>query len=97
MARGKHNPLRTCTGCGQKRGQRDLLRVVRVSDAHVESDVTGRRVGRGAYVCPNPACVELARKKSSLSRSLGVSISREAWASIEQAVLVVMGRSKSCS
>jgi predicted RNA-binding protein YlxR (DUF448 family) len=73
--RPRHIPQRTCVSCrttGEKRG---LLRVVRQPDGTVLFDPTGKRSGRGAYVCASAACIALAEKQRRLARSLKVEIS----------------------
>lgn len=70
-------PQRTCVGCGQVRPKKELVRVVRTPEGVVELDPTGKRSGRGAYVCPDPQCLTFAVKKKALERSLGVPISPE--------------------
>lgn len=70
-------PQRTCVGCGEVRPKKELIRVVRTPEGAVELDPTGKRSGRGAYVCPDPQCLVSAVKKKALERSLGVSISQE--------------------
>lgn len=68
--RGIHVPQRTCVGCRQVRPKRDMIRVVRTPDAGVQVDPTGKRAGRGAYVCPQAACWEAALTAGSLERAL---------------------------
>jgi predicted RNA-binding protein YlxR (DUF448 family) len=73
--RPKHIPQRTCVSCrttGEKRG---LLRVVRQPDGTVLFDPTGKRSGRGAYVCASMTCIALAEKQRRLARSLQAEIS----------------------
>ncbi|HLF27410.1 MAG TPA: YlxR family protein [Anaerolineae bacterium] len=57
---GKHIPQRTCTGCGEVQGKRQLTRVVRTPEGRVEIDPTGKRSGRGAYVHERRSCWEHA-------------------------------------
>ncbi|HEY8495872.1 MAG TPA: YlxR family protein [Limnochordales bacterium] len=63
-------PQRTCVGCRQVRAKRELVRVVRTPDGQVTVDTTGKLAGRGAYVCPDPNCLELAWKGRRLERAL---------------------------
>ena len=68
-------PLRTCVACRTTGGKRSLLRVVRLPDgAGVALDPTGKKSGRGAYVCQTPECVALALKQKKLERSLKTPI-----------------------
>jgi predicted RNA-binding protein YlxR (DUF448 family) len=66
------------------RPQRELVRVVRTPDGSVMLDVTGRAAGRGAYLCPDPACWQLAARRASLERSLSISIPAELRSRLEQ-------------
>jgi len=73
--RPKRTPIRTCVACRTADGKRGLLRVVRLPDgAGVVVDPTGKRSGRGAYVCATKECVTTALKRKALERSLKVVI-----------------------
>lgn len=63
-------PIRTCVACRQSRPKRELLRIVRGPDGSVGFDPTGKRSGRGAYICPSLACLERAQKGRQLERAL---------------------------
>ena len=67
--RPRHVPRRTCVSCGSTTAKRELVRLVRTS-AGVEADPTGKRPGRGAYLCHNPDCWESAVRKSRLEHAL---------------------------
>jgi predicted RNA-binding protein YlxR (DUF448 family) len=73
MGKRKHIPIRTCVACRETDEKRDLMRIVRQSDGSVCYDPKGKISGRGAYLCARPVCVELARKRKQLERSLKVS------------------------
>lgn len=83
----KRQPIRTCVACRTSGGKRGLVRVVRLPDgAGVEIDLTGKKSGRGAYVCPTLTCVTLALKKKQLERSLKTAVSEEMGAALRAAV-----------
>ena len=65
---------RTCVGCRQENPKRGMLRIVRDPEGNVSIDPTGKRPGRGAYLCLNPDCILLSKKKRSLSKALNVTI-----------------------
>ncbi|HLJ60430.1 MAG TPA: YlxR family protein [bacterium] len=67
MPRVRKVPQRQCVACGRTRGKRDLVRVVRTPAGDVRVDVTGRLAGRGAYVCPEPDCVDRAVRDGRLA------------------------------
>ena len=70
----KKQPERQCLGCNQHFPKRELLRVVRAADGTVSLDFTGKKSGRGAYVCKNVACLTKAERTKRLSRSLDCEI-----------------------
>jgi predicted RNA-binding protein YlxR (DUF448 family) len=67
-------PERTCLGCGNRRPKREMIRIIRTPERTVEIDPTGKKSGRGAYVCPNQACVEQLKKNKRLERVLEVPL-----------------------
>jgi hypothetical protein len=69
-ARAKHVPQRTCIACRRTDAKRGLIRLVRTPEGRVEADPTGKRHGRGAYLCHDLACWELALKRRALERAL---------------------------
>ena len=66
--------MRKCMGCQEVKAKRELIRVVRDPQGQVSLDFTGRKAGRGAYICPQEACLNKAIKTKALERSLEVSI-----------------------
>jgi len=66
-----------CVGCREMKNKRELIRIVRTIDGHVELDLTGKKAGRGAYVCPQAECLDLAVKGKRLQKALEQEISRE--------------------
>jgi predicted RNA-binding protein YlxR (DUF448 family) len=75
--RQKHIPLRTCISCRETKSKRELLRVVRTPDGHVLIDATGKKSGRGAYLCARRSCWENAIKKHRLEQEFEVALSEE--------------------
>ncbi len=71
MTKEKKIPLRKCLGCGEMKPKRELVRVVRSPEGEVSLDLTGKQNGRGAYLCPNKACLTAAVKAKRLERALG--------------------------
>jgi len=72
--RPKHVPQRMCIACREHDGKRGLYRIVRTPEGAVEPDPTGRRNGRGAYLCGRAACWERALSSGMLARALNVEI-----------------------
>lgn len=67
-------PMRKCTGCGEMKTKKELLRVLKTPEDEIVLDATGRKNGRGAYLCPNVDCLTKAVKNKGLERSLKVSV-----------------------
>ena len=81
--KAKKIPMRQCLGCNEHRPKRELLRVVRDPDGNISLDFTGKKSGRGAYICPSAACLKKARKSKRIDNALGVTISEEVYDSME--------------
>lgn len=75
--RRKHVPQRTCVGCRQIRPKRELVRVVRTPAAGVQIDQTGKRAGRGAYLCRNRECWKVALGTQRLEHALKTDLNAE--------------------
>ena len=73
----KKMPERRCIGCGAMKPKAELIRVVRSPEGDVSVDLTGKKSGRGAYICRSASCLSKAVKKGQLARNLGVSIPDE--------------------
>ena len=69
--------MRRCVGCGEGKPKSDLVRVVRTAEGDVSIDVTGKKAGRGAYVCKDGACLKLAQKKRALERAFSCKMPDE--------------------
>lgn len=80
----KKVPLRRCTGCGEMRSKRELVRVVRSKEGEISLDLTGKKAGRGAYVCREAACLRQARKSRGLERALSCRIPDEVYDQMER-------------
>ena len=68
MQKVKKIPQRQCVGCREMKEKRSLIRVVRSPEGEVSLDFVGKKPGRGAYLCPDPACLAKAKKKKALER-----------------------------
>ncbi len=80
----KKIPERMCSGCGEHRPKRDLIRVVRSPEGEISLDLTGRKNGRGAYLCPRAECLQKARRARRIERSLGCPIPDEVYDEMEK-------------
>lgn len=70
----KKIPLRQCVGCNQMGNKKEMIRVIKTAEDEIVLDTTGRKNGRGAYVCANRDCLDKALKHKGLERSLKTSI-----------------------
>ena len=75
----KKIPMRQCMGCRERKAKREMIRVVRCTDGAVRLDFSGKLNGRGAYLCPDPACLAKAQKSKALDRSLETEIPEEVY------------------
>ncbi len=83
---GQNIPLRMCLGCGEMLGKKGLLRIVRSKDGEISADPTGKKSGRGAYICNDMECFEKARKKHSLERALKCQIPKEIYDALKESI-----------
>lgn len=70
-------PMRLCTGCGEMKPKKELIRVIKTEDEAFTIDVTGKKNGRGAYICKSLDCLEMAYKNRGLERSLKTGIPKD--------------------
>ena len=77
-------PVRRCVGCGEHFPKNSLIRILRSPDGEISLDFNGKKSGRGAYVCNEPACVEKCVKKRIFDKVFGVRLSDDAYASIAE-------------
>ena len=83
-AKPRKIPQRQCVGCRVMKDKKALVRVVKTPENEVVLDLTGKKSGRGAYVCPEMECLKKARKSQSLDRSLEVAIPQEVYDRLEK-------------
>ena len=84
MSTTKKIPLRKCIGCGEMKDKRELLRVLKTSENEIIIDTTGKKNGRGAYLCYKRECLNQAVKSKGLERSFKMSISKDIYESLEK-------------
>lgn len=76
--------MRKCTGCGESKPKKELVRVLKTTDEGIVMDLTGRKNGRGAYICHNMECLKKAIKTKAIERSLGESVSAEVYEELKK-------------
>lgn len=77
-------PQRQCVGCRTMYDKRDLLRVVKSPEGDISLDTTGKKSGRGAYVCRSVECLKKAQKSRALERALEIAIPQEVYDALQQ-------------
>lgn len=80
----KKVPLRRCNGCMEMKPKKELVRVVKNKEGEISLDLTGKKAGRGAYICKNLECMEKARKSRRFEREFACKISSEIFDIIEE-------------
>lgn len=73
----KKIPMRQCVGCQEMKSKKELMRIIKTADNEILLDTTGKKNGRGAYLCPNGECLARAIKTKGLERSLKTAIPKE--------------------
>lgn len=73
----KKIPMRQCVGCGEMKNKKEMFRVIKTAEEEILLDTTGKKNGRGAYICPNGDCLQKAIKTKGLERSLKTAIPKE--------------------
>lgn len=82
----KRIPLRKCTGCQEMKSKKEMMRILRTSEGEIILDTTGRKNGRGAYVCCSMDCFEKAVRNKGLERSLKVKVPEETYESLKKEI-----------
>lgn len=86
MLKKKKIPMRMCVGCRQMIPKKELLRIVRTPEGEIIFDSTGKKNGRGAYICPDVKCLKIAIKQKQLQRALESNINNDFEQELEKAI-----------
>ena len=89
MGVNKKVPMRKCVGCQEIKSKKEMIRVIRTSEGEFLLDATGRKNGRGAYLCPNGGCLAKAVKNKGLERSFKQAIPKEVYEALEKEMEVL--------
>lgn len=79
----KKIPMRKCTGCGEQKPKKELVRVVKTPDGEILLDLTGKASGRGAYICNNVECLQKAKKSKRIDRTFEMTIPEDIYSQME--------------
>lgn len=80
----KKIPLRQCIGCGEMKSKKEMMRVLKTPEDEILLDATGKKNGRGAYICKEKECLVKARKNKGLERSFKMKIPNEVYDNLEK-------------
>ena len=80
----KKVPMRQCVGCGSMKIKKEMMRVLKTAEEGIILDTTGKKNGRGAYLCVSMECLQKARKNKGLERSFKMSIPNEVYDNLEK-------------
>ena len=83
----KQQPQRTCMGCNSQKDKKELIRIVKNKDNLIVIDITGKKEGRGAYICNNSKCLEKVQKSKRLEKILNCKISEEIYENLRGVIL----------
>lgn len=75
----KKIPMRQCIGCNEMKPKKEMIRVIKTAEEEILLDTTGRKNGRGAYLCPNSECLKKAIKSKGLERSFKMPIPKDVY------------------
>ncbi len=81
---GKKIPLRKCISCGEMKDKKEMMRVIKTAEGEISLDFTGKKNGRGAYLCKTEVCLKNAKKNKGLERSFKMQIPDEVYENLEK-------------
>lgn len=84
MAAIKKTPMRMCLGCNEMKPKKELIRAVKSPEGEISIDLTGKKSGRGAYICRSTECFRLARKSRRFEKAFSCQISEEVYDAMEK-------------
>lgn len=84
MSGNRKIPVRQCVGCQEMKNKKEMIRVIRTSEQEFLLDATGKKNGRGAYLCPNQECLNKAIRNKGLERSFKQAIPKEVYEALEK-------------
>jgi len=89
MIKKKKIPLRKCTACQEMKGKKELVRIVKSNEGEFSLDTTGKKPGRGAYICKDVACLDKAKKSKGLERSFKSPVPSEVYEKLREELVNV--------
>ena len=92
MSVTKKTPQRQCIGCREMKNKKDMIRILKTSDEEIIVDITGKKNGRGAYICPCEDCLHKAIVSKGLERSFKMTIAPEIYESLKKELIEIESR-----
>lgn len=86
MGAVRKTPMRQCIGCGEMKSKKEMMRILRTTEGNIVLDTTGRKNGRGAYLCSSPECYQKAVRSKGLERALKTVIPAEVYENLEKEI-----------
>ena len=86
MSQVRKVPMRQCIGCQEMKNKKEMIRILKTTEGDVVLDATGKKNGRGAYICPSKECFRKAVKSRGIERSLKMAIPREVYENLEKEI-----------
>lgn len=86
MGQVRKIPKRQCTGCGEMKEKKAMMRVLKTTEGDIILDTTGKKNGRGAYICLSKDCFEKSVKNKGLEKSLKAAIPKEVYETLEKEI-----------
>ena len=86
MSQVKKIPMRKCVGCQEMKSKREMIRILKTESEGIILDATGKKNGRGAYICPSRECFQKAVKNKGIERSLKMAIPKEVYEALEKEI-----------
>ncbi len=84
MSAAKKVPMRKCVGCQEMKSKKEMIRIIRDKEENFSLDATGKKNGRGAYICPTRECLQAAIKNHGLERSFSQAIPEEVYEALKK-------------
>ncbi len=86
MSQTRKTPMRQCIGCQEMKAKKEMIRILKTAEEEICIDTTGKKNGRGAYICPSMECFQKAVKNRGIERSLKMSIPKAVYENLEKEI-----------
>jgi len=87
MLKVKKTPFRMCIACHEMKPKKEMIRIVKNKEGEISLDITGKKAGRGAYICDNLDCIKKLEKNKLINRTFSCEVSKEVYQKVEEEFL----------